>query len=162
MYCLNGHYVGLLNEVRQARTGAQWQRMMAQAEREGPTRLPLFCSTCGAANINACQHCQTPIELQYLDARPAYCGGCGKPHPWQESAIENLKGILQESELNAEDRQEIELALHDVLRDTPKTESASLRMKRLLGKMRKPLYDVAIKVVTDVASETAKKTLGVK
>jgi hypothetical protein len=53
-------------------------------------------------------------------------------------------------------------AFPDVLRDTPKTESATLKMKRLLGKMRKPLYDVAMKVVTDVASETAKKTLGFK
>jgi len=153
MYCLNGHFVGLLNEVRQARTGAQWQRMMAQAVHEGPKRLLSFCTTCGASNINACQDCQTPIELQCLCARPAYCGGCGKPYPWQESAIENLKGILQESELSAEDRKEI---------DTPKTESATLKMKRLLGKIRKPLYDVAIKVVTEVASETAKKTLGLK
>ncbi len=51
-------------------------------------------------------------------------------------------------------------ALPDVLRDTPKTESASLKIKRILGKVGKPLYDVAIKVVTDIASEGAKKILG--
>jgi len=64
--------------------------------------------------------------------------------------------------LAAEDREEIERALPDVLRDTPKTESAALKVKRLLGKMGKPLYDIAIKVVSDAASETAQKTMGLK
>jgi len=52
------------------------------------------------------------------------------------------------------------MALPDVVRNTAKPESASLRLKRILGKLGKPLYDIAIKVTTDVASETAKKTLG--
>jgi hypothetical protein len=47
----------------------------------------------------------------------------------QESAIENLKDILRQSELATEDREEIERALPDVLRDTPKTKSAALRVK---------------------------------
>jgi hypothetical protein len=29
-----------------------------------------------------------------------------------------------------------------------------------MGKLGKPLYDISIKVVTDIASETAKKTIG--
>jgi hypothetical protein len=69
---------------------------------------------------------------------------------------------LQEAELTAEDRDELESVLPDVVRDTPKSESAALRMKRVLSKVGKPLYDVALKVATDVAAETAKKTLGLK
>jgi hypothetical protein len=98
----------------------------------------------------------------YDRSRPAYCGGCGKAFPWQASAIENLREILLESELAAEDREEIERALPDVLRDTPKTENAALKVKRLLGKVGKPLYDIAIKVLSDVASETAQKAMGLK
>jgi len=67
---------------------------------------------------------------------------------------------LQESELSTQDREEIDKALPDVLGDTAKTESAALKVKRILGKIGKPAYEVVIKVVTDVASETAKKTLG--
>jgi hypothetical protein len=73
-----------------------------------------------------------------------------------------LKVVLQESELAAEDRQELESALPDILRDTPRTEGAALKVKRILGKLGTSLYEVAIKVVTDVASETARKTLGLK
>jgi len=73
-----------------------------------------------------------------------------------------LKAVLQESELSAEDRQELETALPDILRDTPKTESAALKVKRILGKLGQSLYEIAIKVVTDVASETARKTMNLK
>lgn len=46
--------------------------------------------------------------------------------------------------------------------DTPRTEAAALKLKRLLLKLGKASYEVGIKVVSDVASETAKKTLGLK
>jgi hypothetical protein len=46
--------------------------------------------------------------------------------------------------------------------ETPRTQIAALKLKRLLPKIGKTTYDVAIKVVSDVASETAKKTLGLK
>jgi len=75
-----------------------------------------------------------------------------------------VRGIadLRESELAAEDREEIERALPDVLRDTPKTESAALRIKRLLPKVGTTCYDLVIKVLTDLTSEYAKKTMGLK
>lgn len=69
-------------------------------------------------------------------------------------------GIVRESELSSQDLQDLDKALPDIVRDTPKTESASLKARRILEKMGKPLYDIAIKVFTDAASETAKKTLG--
>ena len=101
-----------------------------------------------------------PAFLAFPDTSvPKYCINCGKPYAWQE-AIESFREILAESELSAQDLQDVDKALPDVLRDTPKTESASLKIKRVLGKMGKPLYDVALKVFTDVASESAKKTLG--
>ena len=54
----------------------------------------------------------------------------------------------------------IEATLPDVLRDTPKTESSSLKLKGVLAKVGKPIYDISVKVITDVASETARKILG--
>ena len=49
----------------------------------------------------------------------------------------------------------------DILRETPKSESAGLKLGRLMKGLGKPVYEVAIKVVTDVASETAKKAMGI-
>ena len=91
---------------------------------------------------------------------PKYCIECGTAYPWQTAAIENFMGIVREGELSPQDLQDLDKALPDIVRDTPKTESASLKARRILEKMGKPLYDIAIKVFTDAASETAKKTLG--
>jgi hypothetical protein len=46
--------------------------------------------------------------------------------------------------------------------DNPRTEVAALKLRRLMSKLGKPTYDVAIKVVSDVAAETVKKTFGLK
>jgi hypothetical protein len=67
---------------------------------------------------------------------------------------------MNEGGLSQEELAIAEGTLSDVLQDTPRTESASLRLKRILGKLGKPLYDISIKVVTDIASDTTKKTLG--
>jgi len=91
---------------------------------------------------------------------PKHCINCGQPYPWQEAAIENLTDLLKESGLSDDQIAEAEKALPDVIQETPKTESASLKLGKVLRAMGKPAYDITIKVVSDLASETAKKTLG--
>jgi hypothetical protein len=46
--------------------------------------------------------------------------------------------------------------------DTPQASRAAMRLQTILAKLGKATYDVAIKVITDIASETAKKVLGLK
>jgi hypothetical protein len=91
---------------------------------------------------------------------PKHCIKCGGAYPWQEAAIQNLAEVLREGGLSEEDVAKAESSLPDVIADTPKTEGASLRLKRLLGTLGKPAYDIAVKVISDIASETAKKTMG--
>lgn len=153
--CLNGHVVHTSSRV----SWAEVRALSAAPEAEEPQIAREFCSTCGARTVSACPNCQAPIEGH---SKPAYCSGCGTPFPWQLSGIDNLKAVLQEAELTAEDRDELDSVLPDVVRDTPKSESAALKMRRILGKMGKPMYELALKVATDVAAETAKKALGLK
>lgn len=134
-----------------------------------PIHRENFCKQCGAQTIDSCQECRCPIRgyrhtPRVVDTRPVpvpkYCIGCGKPYPWQVAAIESLKEIVRGSKLTQAERDELDNTMLDVIRDTPKTESSSLKLRQLLEKMGKPLYDIALGVLTDVASETAKKTLG--
>ena len=100
-----------------------------------------FCQNCGAQTIDACPSCTMEIRGHRHSGAdmfrapegppiPKYCIGCGAVYPWQQSSIDNLKEILQESELSAQDVEIIETALPDVLQETPKTEGSSLRVKR--------------------------------
>jgi len=67
--------------------------------------------------------------------------------------------VLQELEIGETDLIVAENALPDLMSNTPRSEVATLRMQRVLGKLGKPAYDIAIKVISDLVSETVKKTL---
>lgn len=138
-----------------------------------PQERQKFCELCGAETIDKCPECNNSIRgFRHSGVRgvnycqddlpiPKYCIECGAAYPWQASRIENLKDILSESALSDQDIQDIETALPDIVCDTAKTEGASLRIKRILSSLGKDFYSITIKVISDIASETAKKTLGI-
>src|SRR5271165_4660960 len=121
--CLNGH------------------RITSRAHSEQNARKD-FCDICGAKTILTCPGCEKPILGYYhrgiippLDEPPVpkYCTHCGAAFPWQQSAIDNLTGILHGGDLSPQDIAIAEAALPDILQDTAKTESASLKFKQIVG-----------------------------
>ena len=128
-----------------------------------------FCSKCGSATITGCTQCQRLIRGHrhipgvfsvHRTPVPKYCIDCGTPYPWQTAAIQNFNEILHETDLTEQQLAEAEKALPDVIQDGPKTEIASMRLGKVLKSLQKPAYDIAVKVVTDIASDTAKKIMG--
>jgi hypothetical protein len=148
--CLNGHQITEYAESQ-------------------PESRENFCSNCGEKTITACPKCNTNIRgYRHIEGvfhsadspAPKYCINCGQAFPWQTRAVEHLNDVLKDSALGAGDLEELNRALPDVLRDTVKTQSAAQKVKGILGKLGKQTYDIAIKVVTDVATEAAKKQMG--
>jgi hypothetical protein len=138
-----------------------------------PELTKRFCSKCGARTIMRCEQCDAAIPGHYQVSGvavltlkgtpvPKFCASCGSAFPWQLAAQQNLIEVLRESEVPPGDVAIIEASLPDIVAETPKSEAASLRVKRILTAMGKPAYDISIKVISDLASETAKKTLGLK
>jgi hypothetical protein len=80
--------------------------------------------------------------------------------PWQVSRVANALEILRLEGVRETDMQEIEQNLPDITNDTPRTQAAALRVRKTLEKVGKPLYDISIKVIGDVAAATAKAHLG--
>ncbi len=64
------------------------------------------------------------------------------------------------SDLGDAEADEVATLVPDLTSDTPKAESAAMRLKPILLKLGKVGYDVAIKIISDVASATVKKILG--
>jgi hypothetical protein len=64
------------------------------------------------------------------------------------------------SDLGDAEAEEVAELVPELTSDTPKAESAALRLKPVLLKLGKVGYNAAIKIITDVASETVKKMLG--
>jgi hypothetical protein len=158
--------MGYYDQMQVCENGHQ----ITASARSAPQFKTKFCASCGAATIDSCPSCNTPIRGSYetdgvifigsSPPVPSYCHDCGAAYPWRQAALENLSEILRESELSEQEISAIEATFPDVLRDTPKTESAALKLRRLLGSLKKPAYDMTIKVISDLASETAKKTMG--
>jgi hypothetical protein len=158
VYCLKGHYVGLLNEVIRGRS---WHQITILLENP-PERqqLPPFCTKCGAVNISTCQHCQLTIEKQYPGVIPAYCGGCGKPFPWTEAALSEAREYTDDLELTPGEKTELKNTFPDLTVETVRTPLAVSRFKAYTNKIG-PVGSATLKKILDVAiDEGVKKLLG--
>ncbi|WP_144243590.1 DUF2321 domain-containing protein [Azospirillum argentinense] len=92
--------------------------------------------------------------LRYLDTPP------DAPQLQQRrSEMETLIRLLQAG-LSAEDAAEVPAVIKDVAQENERTAAAAARLRAMLSKLGKPAYDVAIKVISDIASATAKRFLG--
>jgi hypothetical protein len=161
MYCLKGHFVGIVNPTLHARSMGQFRAMMAQGEDGAPKRLPAFCATCGASNTSACQHCQAPIEVEYPGGTPGYCGGCGKPFPWTEAALSAAKEYADElDQLSPEEKTVLKGTFDDLTGDTARTPLAASRFKKLMIKVGPVAGGALQKIVETLASEAAKRMMG--
>jgi hypothetical protein len=136
-----------------------------------PQHRKKFCSDCGAATIAECESCSTPIQGYYHvpgvigfagnPEAPTFCHECGDPYPWTSARISAAKEIALEAEdLNEEERQLLAASIDDIVRDTPATDLAATRFKRLLAKAGKGTANALHKIAVDIGSEAAKKSLG--
>jgi hypothetical protein len=135
-----------------------------------PERRAAFCPECGAPTLTACESCNEPIRGDYevpgvvvisTYHPPGFCFKCGKPFPWSAaklSAAQELAGELED--ISESDRQVLKDSIGDLTRDTAKTEVAAVRVKKILKKAGGAALSGLQKVLVDIASETAKKALG--
>ena len=80
--------------------------------------------------------------------------------PWQVSKVANAIELLRLEGVPEADVLEIERNLPDITRETPSSQAAVLRVRKKLEKVGKPLYDIGIKVIGDIAASAAKAQLG--
>jgi hypothetical protein len=92
--------------------------------------------------------------------RPAYCGRCGKPYPWTETALAAAKEFADELDLNPEDKTKLKATFDDLTVDTPRTELAVHRFKNFIRTIGPAAGDVLTKIMINVATEAAKKGMG--
>ena len=139
--------------------------------RSYPESNSKYCDKCGEITISTCGNCGADIRgrLQYDGVvdfsdyiEPAYCYACGRPYPWTERRIEALKEVAEMSELlSTVEKEEFNANIKDISVDTPRTKVAAVKVKNLGIKLGKDLWDGVVKpLIVDIASETAKKTMG--
>jgi hypothetical protein len=132
-----------------------------------------FCGECGASTITQCQSCDAPIRgREYIfdflsGSRPIglhrvaqFCYQCGEPYPWLKEKLDAAKELAQElDELSEEEKQLLTKSIDDLVKETPKTELAAIKFKKMLSKTGKETAEAFRSILIDIVSELAKKTL---
>lgn len=127
-----------------------------------------FCDQCGLETLNECPSCKQPIRgyhhipgivvmTQYN--APKFCHECGQQYPWTLRKLEAAKEIVKTSRLSEEEKRELEGNLDDVVKRTPRAETAAARAKELLTKAGYATGKAVRDIVVDITSETIKKTI---
>ena len=131
---------------------------MAERERaEADHPFQRFCNECGEQTLNACGSCKGAIRTGRW---PAWCGNCGQPFPWTETALQAAREYTDElEELNTDEKAILKATFIDLTIDSPKTKLAASRFKRVLRKVG-PDAGKAIKdMIVEIASSTAAKLI---
>lgn len=139
--------------------------------RDSPARGRKFCHQCGAATIQACQGCGANIrgfyhvpgvvDLASRYSAPSFCSECGAPFPWAETAMSELHEIARMVDgLNDEERQRLEAAIDELVKDSPRTERAALTIKTLAPKIGQEAWGAMRAILVSVATEAAKRGMG--
>ena len=93
---------------------------------------------------------------------PKYCGECGKPFPWTEKALQAAKEYTDELvELTPDEKVMLKEVLDDLTSDTARTSLAASRFKKFMTKIAPAAGGVLQKIIEAVATEAAKKMIGI-
>ncbi len=76
--------------------------------------------------------------------------------------MEEMRQLVRamQRELTGSDAEAVPYLIRDITSESPEGERAAGRLKEMLPKLGKASYDLAVKVIGDVASSAAKKILG--
>ncbi len=119
-----------------------------------------FCEDCGEKTIIACPSCNSSIRgrlhgviyaAEFIP--PAYCRKCGNAFPWTQRKIQAAIDLAVEvGGLQGDDATQFDASIREIARDTPQTQVAAHRVKKLIGKVAKSTGSAIRDVMVDIKS----------
>ena len=136
--------------------------------RKFPQFRKSFCEDCGAPTIDQCQACGWPISGPGPNSwmgrpfkPPNYCGECGSPFPWTETALAAAKEYTDDlEELSPEEKDALKSTFPDLTSDTARTPLAVSRFKKFTSKIGPVASSILQKIIETVLTEAVKKSIG--
>jgi hypothetical protein len=154
LVCMNGHIVNSMS-------------------RSNPGENAKFCDKCGEPTIDACETCHAVIRgyshsygprgsVGCSMTLPMHCYECGKPMPWTQRKTDALAEAIEwMDDLTDTDKDTLIKSIPDVIKETPRTDTAIAIFKKAIGKAGaiggKLLTDVLSKVAAEVVVKSMHK-----
>jgi hypothetical protein len=102
-----------------------------------------------------------PLHGRELKAIPAYCPDCGEAFPWTKEKLKAAHDLIEElDELTRDEKARLNESISELAHDSAQTPVAVTRIKKIALKIGKGSWTLLEKIITDVASDTVKKTIG--
>jgi hypothetical protein len=100
------------------------------------------------------------VSVQRPVSVPGYCTKCGKPYPWTTATIAAATELADELEgLADEDRVTLKENVSDLLTDTPRTEVAATKVRKVLKRIGPAAFEAIRAVLINVVTEAVKRNL---
>jgi hypothetical protein len=143
--------------------------MINDATLRYPASSKAFCPKCGSATMIACPSCQKPIRGYHFVAGvlstfktpvPSYCEHCGAAYPWTAAGASAARELAAEVEgLSDDERSLLTSSLDDLMHDTPATEVAAFRFRKLMAKGKGEAVGAFRTVALGLMTEAAKRAV---
>ena len=127
------------------------------------------CDKCGIKTIVACPSCGTSIRGSYYVpgfigsenyTAPLFCYKCGEPFPWTVATLRAADDLADEMEgITDNEKESLKGSVRDLVRETPNTSVAETRFKKVMRKVGKESSEAMRSLLTDIVSETVRKTI---
>ncbi len=134
-----------------------------------PINRKEFCDQCGEKTLMACEKCAAAIQGHCYSQSlaiamapyhvPRFCHNCGTMFPWTKLRLEAARDLVEELHLSEEEKAAMQQSLDYMVKNTPRTEVAASKFKRLLKKGGEEMGGIFRNLLVDVLSEAAKKVL---
>ena len=131
-----------------------------------PEQRSKYYPSCGSETIAKCSHCSTNIRGDYetgaivigfLWYPSKFCYACGEPYPWTVKGLTTAQELADElDELTKAEKDQLKQSISQLIKDTPQTELASVRYKRMFGKISETSGAALNNIITSIAAEAAK------
>lgn len=130
-----------------------------------------FCAKCGARTITKCPKCEADIPGQFhatgtfvlsipMRQVPKFCSNCGAPYPWTENRLKAAHDLANEiTEISEDERDILNQSLDELVKDTPQTQVATVRFKKIVSKAGKEVANAFREILIDIVSEAVRKMI---
>lgn len=117
------------------------------------------CPNCSAM-IRGDYHVEGVLTIGDGYVPPAFCHNCGRAFPWTDRKIASAVELVEAGTgISADDIQQFRADLTELTKDSPKTQVASLRFKKIMARAGGSVASGVRDIVVDVLSEAAKKSI---
>ena len=131
-----------------------------------PHRNVDYCSKCGEKTIQQCPSCKRNIRGYYRSNvigryyKPSYCIHCGDPFPWISKRLKSAEELADiVDEFTDEDKRLLTESLNDLVRDTPRSQVAAIRFKKIVSKTTSNIGAAFRDILIDIVAESVKKQI---